>query len=163
MVSVNILTKQSRQVMKSLFSLFRYIYSGQYQLATVQFGLYSLIMCVFSLGLAVGVVIAVGMLFLFQARAIIRNRTGIEDWIVEKAKYRREESGEEFIFPYDVGKYRNIKQVINWSSTPFNDGITWDVLPNCDQYTLTVRCFRSKVKEHIICKGLFYFATRKNV
>lgn len=97
-------------------------------------------MCVFSLGLAVGVIIAVGMLFLFQARSIIRNRTGIEDWIVEKAKYRREESGEQFIFPYDVGIYRNIKQVINWSCTPFSDGVTWDVLPNCDQYTLTVRC-----------------------
>lgn len=68
----------------------------------------------------------------------MRNRTGIEDWIVEKAKYRREESGEQFTFPYDVGLYRNVMQVINWSCVPVGDGITWEVLADCDQYTLTV-------------------------
>lgn len=49
-----------------IFIFVRYVYSGQYHLATVHFGLPSLVMCVFSLGLAVGVVVAVGMLLVFQ-------------------------------------------------------------------------------------------------
>lgn len=44
----------------------RYIYTNQYSLATVQFGMISLSLCIFSLGLSVGVVIAVGMLLFFQ-------------------------------------------------------------------------------------------------
>ena len=92
----------------------------------------------FTLGLAIGVVIAVGMLFVFQARSIYRNRTGIEDWILEKAKYRREESGETFIFPYDVGPLRNIQQVGTFSCVPVGDGIVWEIVDSCDQYTLTV-------------------------
>lgn len=95
-------------------------------------------LCVLSLGLAVGVVIAVGMLLIFQLRSIARNRTGIEDWILEKAKYRREHSGEEFIYPYDLGYKRNIKQVISWSCAPIGDGIVWEINDKCDQYTLTV-------------------------
>ncbi|XP_037045727.1 palmitoyltransferase ZDHHC6 [Bradysia coprophila] len=114
-----------------------FIYNGQQYLATVHFGLPSLVFCVFSLGLAVGVVIAVGMLLAFQIRSIVRNRTGIEDWILEKAKYRREDSGEEFIFPYDLGYKRNIQQVASWSCAPIGDGIVWQINDKCDQYTLT--------------------------
>lgn len=44
----------------------RYIYTNQFHLATVQFGMISLSFCIFSLGLSVGVVIAVGMLLFFQ-------------------------------------------------------------------------------------------------
>lgn len=44
----------------------RYIYTNQFHLATVQFGMVSLSFCIFSLGLSVGVVIAVGMLLFFQ-------------------------------------------------------------------------------------------------
>lgn len=55
----------------------RYIYTSQFHLATVQFGVMSLSFCIFSLGLSVGVVIAVGMLLYFQVsrsrnNAIIR-------------------------------------------------------------------------------------------
>lgn len=111
---------------------------GQRQLATVHFSLTSLVFCVFSLGLAVGVVIAVGMLFVFQLRSIARNRTGIEDWIMEKAKYRREDTGEDFVFPYDLGYKRNVQQVASWSCAPIGDGIVWEINDTCDQYTLTV-------------------------
>lgn len=48
------------------FFSFRYIYAGQAHLAMVNFGVASLILCIFSLGLSVGVVIAVGMLLFFQ-------------------------------------------------------------------------------------------------
>lgn len=68
----------------------------------------------------------------------MRNRTGIEDWILEKAKYRREDSGEIFVFPYDLGRWRNIQQVVNFSCSPIGNGITWVIVDGCDQYTLTV-------------------------
>jgi palmitoyltransferase len=106
---------------------------------------------VFNIGLSVGVVIAVGMLLFFQLKAVFRNKTGIEDWIVDKAEYRRKamvraarEAGdneytvEEFKYPYDLGWWRNAMQVLNFSCVPVGDGINWPVIEGCDQYTLTV-------------------------
>lgn len=46
--------------------IIRYIYTNQMHLASVQFGMISLSLSIFSLGLSVGVVIAVGMLLFFQ-------------------------------------------------------------------------------------------------
>ncbi|CAH1989992.1 unnamed protein product [Acanthoscelides obtectus] len=115
----------------------------------VHLGLYGTILCVFALGFSIGVVIAVGMLLWLQVRAIIRNRTGIEDWILAKANFRRSEAtansssssdanmGERFVFPYDLGIRRNIQQVMNWTCQPVGDGIHWPVQYGCDQYTLT--------------------------
>jgi hypothetical protein len=73
-----------------------------------------------------------------QIRAILRNRTGIEDWILEKANYRRKNTNEVFIFPYDLGVRKNIQQVINISCQPVGDGMFWPVANSCDQFTLTV-------------------------
>lgn len=101
----------------------------------------------FSLGLAVGVVIAVGMLLYFQIRAILNNRTGIEDWILEKACYRRRQDEEHFIYPYNLGKSKNIKQVLNLSCSPVGDGISWEVVEGCDQYTLTREQIAQKVEK----------------
>lgn len=113
-----------------------YLYYGHRELATVHLGLYSLSMCILSIGLSVGVIIAVGMLLFFQVRSIVRNRTGIEDWILEKARYRR--AGKEpFVYPYDLGVRKNIEQVASWTCSPIGDGITWAVADNCDQFTLT--------------------------
>lgn len=103
----------------------------------VQLGIYSLVLSVFNIGLSVGVIIAVGMLLYFQIRAVLRNRTGIEDWILEKAKYRSNVTGKQFIYPYDLGYMANWKQVLNWSCAPIGDGIEWPVVDSCDQYTLT--------------------------
>lgn len=50
--------------------------------------LWSLLASLFGLGLALGVVIAVGLLLFFQVRSVMKNQTGIEDWIREKADYR---------------------------------------------------------------------------
>lgn len=124
-----------------------YLYHGQFQLATVHFGLWSLILCIFSLGLAIGVVIAVGMLLYFQIRAIMRNRTGIEDWILEKANYRREGTSEKFVYPYDLGVKENIFQVLSLTCTPIGDGITWKVRDDCDQYTLTCEQIAQKAEK----------------
>ena len=38
--------------------------------------------------------------------------SGIEDWIREKADYRLAASGTRFVWPYDVGRWNNLKQVI---------------------------------------------------
>lgn len=75
-----------------------------------------------------------------QVRAILRNRSGIEDWILEKANYRRSEAGEPpFLFPYDLGRWKNIREVFSSiTCKPKSDGIYWNVRPECHQYTLTV-------------------------
>ena len=39
---------------------------------------------------------------MLQLRAILRNQTGIEDWIVEKADYRRRNTKEKFLHPYHL-------------------------------------------------------------
>lgn len=135
------------------FSLYRginrtwYLYRNIHNVPIVYLNLYGFILCVFALGLAVGVVLAVGMLLFFQVRAIIRNRTGIEDWILEKAIHRRKDSEEVFTFPYNLGPWNNIKQVINFSCEPIGDGIFWEVVEGCDQYTLTKEQIAQKAEK----------------
>lgn len=129
-----------------------YVYYQQYERASVRLTTWSLILTVFNIGLAIGVIIAVGMLLFFQIRSILRNRTGIEDWILEKAIYRREAMArkltnagnenvqvEEFVYPYDLGRIKNFWSVISFNCIPKGDGVVWDVVDGCDQYTLTVR------------------------
>ncbi|XP_008549087.1 palmitoyltransferase ZDHHC6 [Microplitis demolitor] len=99
---------------------------------------FTLILVVFTIGLSIGVVFAVGMLLYIQLSAILRNTTGIEDWILEKAKYRRFGTDDVFIHPYSKGWLFNIKQVLKWHCMPEGDGIVWPVREGCDQYTLTV-------------------------
>ena len=66
-----------------------YVYNG-IDAPLVQLGVWSFVTCMFASGLAIGVVIAVGLLFIMEFKAVLRNRTGIEDWIVEKANDRLE-------------------------------------------------------------------------
>lgn len=134
-----------------------YIYHGQYAMATVHLNIGSLVLCVFSLGLAVGVVIAVGMLLVFQLRSILRNCTGIEDWILEKARHRRNNEGDgdqpddneanAFRHPYDLGSWRqNVGQVLGWSLAPpcEGDGVRWPLAAGCDAFALTVEQIAQK-------------------
>ncbi|CRK86982.1 CLUMA_CG000795, isoform A [Clunio marinus] len=127
-----------------------YVYYQEFSKATVRLTTWSLVLTVFNIGLAVGVIIAVGMLLFFQMKSIIRNKTGIEDWIVDKAIYRRkammraaEEVGEKdfkidpFVYPYDLGIWKNVAQVVNFSCLPIGDGVIWPVVDGCDQFTLT--------------------------
>ncbi|XP_033230999.1 palmitoyltransferase ZDHHC6 [Belonocnema kinseyi] len=92
---------------------------------------------IFAIGLSIGVVIAVGMLLYFQVVAILKNKTGIEDWILAKAQYRRYGTVEKFVHPYDIGWQGNVRQVIKWHCIPPGDGIHWPVIEGCDQYSLT--------------------------
>lgn len=133
---------------------YHYLYYGQYQLATVEFSKVSLVLCILSLGLSIGVVIAVGMLLVFQWLAVCRNRTGIEDWILEKAKYRREGTGETFVFPYNLGVWRNVKQVFPglFSCATVGDGLWWQVNEKSDQFTLTLEQLAQKDEKRMRTK-----------
>lgn len=128
-----------------------YIYNQEYSKATVKLTTWSLIFTIFNIGLSIGVVIAVGMLLFFQIRAVFRNKTGIEEWILDKAIYRRRamvraarEAGDmnfdvkPFVYPYDMGWKKNAAQVLNFTCLPVGNGIEWPVVDGCDQYTLTV-------------------------
>ena len=131
-----------------------YLYYGTGKEPQVILTLWSLLGALFGLGLALGVVIAVGMLLVFQMKAILKNQTGIEDWIKEKADYRLRNTDRKFVWPYDLGRYENFKLVVGWSCSPTGDGIDWplvevntgclkrrtlsrQLLQGCDQYTLT--------------------------
>ncbi|XP_048842930.1 palmitoyltransferase ZDHHC6 [Brienomyrus brachyistius] len=106
----------------------------------------------FGLGLALGTTIAVGMLFVIQMKVIFRNKTSIESWIEEKAKDRIQyyQTGEEFIFPYDLGsRWENFRQVFTWSGTPEGDGIEWPVHERCHQHTLTIEQLKQKADKRV--------------
>ncbi|XP_043271445.1 palmitoyltransferase ZDHHC6 [Venturia canescens] len=108
---------------------------------------FSLIVVVFTIGLSIGVVLAVGMLLYFQLSAILRNKTGIEDWILEKAQTRRYGSKDVFVHPYSKGWLFNAKQVLTWNCRPTGDGIVWPVIDGCDQYTLTREQLAQKMEK----------------
>lgn len=131
-----------------------YLYTGQLQYATVEFTKISLLLCILSLGLAIGVVLAVGMLFVFQAMAICRNRTWIEEWILEKAKYRREGTDDTYNFPYNLGICKNIQQVFPrpFSCAPVGDGIWWTVNEASDQFSLTLEQLAQKNEKRMRTK-----------
>ncbi|EMP39047.1 Putative palmitoyltransferase ZDHHC6 [Chelonia mydas] len=91
-------------------------------LPIIPFGLSAFAASLFALGLALGTTIAVGMLFIIQAK--------------DRIQYYK--TGEIFIFPYDMGsKWKNFKQVFTWSGIPEGDGLEWPVRESCHQYTLT--------------------------
>ncbi len=69
----------------------------------------------------------------------MRNQTGIENWILRKARDRSHRRAQTFIYPYDLGFKENLRQVFNWRET-FNvigDGLTWPVRSGTDEYALT--------------------------
>lgn len=112
-----------------------YIHHGSGDEPMIYVTLTTLLLTLLSIGMAVGVVLAVGTLLYLQIRGILRNQTTIEDWIMEKAAGRREEQGlPPFVFPYDVGWKRNIASVLSRSR---GDGIRWPLKDGCGQYDLT--------------------------
>ncbi|XP_034482594.1 palmitoyltransferase ZDHHC6 [Drosophila innubila] len=98
------------------------------------------LLCVFSLGLAVGIVLCMLKLLFIQIVCIVKNMTSIEQWIVEKARCRRYRSKRRlkpFVYPYNMGWYSNLGQVFNIDSQTRGRGIEWPVLKGCDPFTLT--------------------------
>lgn len=118
----------------------------------IPFGISAFAVTLFALGLALGTTIAVGMLFCIQMKVILRNKTSIESWIEEKAKDRIQyyQTGETFIFPYDLGsRWRNFRQVFTGSGSPDGDGIEWQVREGCHRYTLTVEQLKQKADKRV--------------
>ncbi|PZC85913.1 palmitoyltransferase ZDHHC6 [Helicoverpa armigera] len=112
-----------------------YIHSGTGREPLVYLTLTTLLLTLLAIGMAVGVVLAVGVLLYLQVRGILRNQTTIEDWIVEKAVGRREEQGlPDFVFPYNVGWRNNVRLVLYGNKY---DGIRWPVRDGCGEYDLT--------------------------
>ncbi|KAK3870744.1 hypothetical protein Pcinc_024050 [Petrolisthes cinctipes] len=124
-----------------------YLYYGRGTEPMVYLSVWGLVVCMFVLGLAIGVVLAVGMLLYFQLRGILRNRTGIEDWILEKAIHRRNPEDTPFIYPYDLGRWNNFKQVMNMWCEPSGDGVVWSMREKCHQYTLTIEQLTQKAEK----------------
>lgn len=58
-----------------------------------------------------------------------------------KDREREEEEGE-FIYPYDLGCWKNMGEVFTLNGKPKSDGFIWNIVPDCNQYTLTVSPFR---------------------
>jgi len=115
-----------------------YLYYGTGQEPQVVLTVGTLLATLFGLGLSLGVVIAVGLLLVFQVKSVMKNQTGIEDWIMEKATYRHRNLGTEFVWPYNLGRLANLQQVVTiMSCKPSGDGIIWPVVEGTDQYTLT--------------------------
>jgi len=122
-----------------------YHYYGTGQEPQVILTLWSLLGALFGLGLSLGVVVAVGMLLFFQIKSILKNQTGIEDWIKEKADYRLRKTGREFSWPYNLGRWENWRQVVGLTSCrPDTDGTVWPVVQGCDQFSLTREQLRQK-------------------
>ncbi|KHJ97529.1 DHHC zinc finger domain protein [Oesophagostomum dentatum] len=80
---------------------------------------WSLIAMIIGSAFAFGVVVGVGGLLYIQLKYIKNNKTGIEEYIEQKAaSYRLEEEcdWEKFVYPYDLGWKRNFREVLfSWS------------------------------------------------
>ncbi|KAJ8727307.1 hypothetical protein PYW07_001426 [Mythimna separata] len=112
-----------------------YVLNGTGREPMIYLTLTTLLLTLLAIGMAVGVVLAVGVLLYLQIRGILRNQTTIEDWIMEKAVSRREEQGlPEFVYPYNVGWKNNVKLILYGAQY---DGIKWPVREGCGEYDLT--------------------------
>uniref|UniRef100_A0A095AVI4 Palmitoyltransferase n=1 Tax=Schistosoma haematobium TaxID=6185 RepID=A0A095AVI4_SCHHA len=120
--------------------------------SSVLFVIADLMITLFALGLAVGVALSVGILAIFQLKAVSRNQTGIESWIVAKANVWRKDIGEKkpFRYPYDLGKLVNFQQIFLWSGKVLGDGYYWPVVKGCTQYDLTLeQIYQKRLKQKI--------------
>ena len=89
-------------------------------------------------GFGIGTFIAVGVLLIQQLKIALTNTTGIEQWILEKAKWRRKEILKvdgEFLYPYNIGWRENMCQTFFPTTT---DGIYYPVVEGSHQYALTI-------------------------
>ncbi|CAG0921173.1 unnamed protein product, partial [Notodromas monacha] len=121
-----------------------YVHYGPRDQPIVHMRVVGFVGCLFSAGLAVGVIVAVGMLLYYQLKMVWCNQTGIEQWIAEKARWRREPGSAPFKFPYDLGWKSNLAQVLSWNSEPRGCGFLWPVVPGCDQFTFTMEQIAQK-------------------
>ncbi|RCN23828.1 DHHC zinc finger domain protein, partial [Ancylostoma caninum] len=108
---------------------------------------WSLLALIIGSAFAFGVVVGVGGLLYLQLKYIKNNKTGIEEYIEQKAaSYRLEDEcdWEKFVYPYDLGWKRNFCEVLSsWSGETKGNGVWWPVRKGCDQFTLSINGFSS--------------------
>ncbi|KAG1675088.1 Palmitoyltransferase ZDHHC6 [Nymphon striatum] len=128
-----------------------YYYYGNGNDPIIFFNLFELFTVVFSIGLSLGVAIAVGALLYFQVKSAMKNETGIETWIITKAISRRSTDDEDFIYPYDLGSYwKNFSQVLSFQNgcRPLVQGITdWPLQESTHKYTFTIEQKQQKLNK----------------
>lgn len=120
---------------------------------------YTLFLAISGIAFSIGACIGVLLLLFTQIRAVLRNKTQIEDWICDKAigRRKRDPNLQPFVYPYDLGWKRNFTQVIHLSLTPVGDGLTWPVRKGCNQYSFTMEQIEQKKekKQHsYTCEGV---------
>lgn len=64
--------------------------------------------------------------------------TSIEEWIMTKANTR---TNNQFVYPYDLGWYNNLKAVFVQDS----DGINWKTKEGCHEFSLTAEQVQQKL------------------
>ncbi|KAH9280844.1 Palmitoyltransferase ZDHHC6 [Echinococcus granulosus] len=128
-------------VLTRSYALYRFGYDYR-----ILFNFYEIAILLIALGLAFGVILAVGGLGYCQMKGILRNRTVIEDWIMTKASDRRgsESNPKPMVYPYDLGWKRNLLQVLSWRGNPVGDGYMWPLKPGCGTYDLTIEQLKQK-------------------
>ncbi|XP_045493992.1 palmitoyltransferase ZDHHC6-like [Colias croceus] len=124
-----------------------YMYHGTGQEPLIFLTLTTLLLTLLAIGLAVGVVLAVGALLYLQIRGLLRNRTTIEDWIVEKAASRREERGlPPFVYPY---MYHWADSLRSAFAPGLGDGLHWHVIEGTGPYDLTMEQKAQKIDKQL--------------
>jgi palmitoyltransferase len=123
---------------------------------TLPINTFTIIFAMMGIAFSTGAFLGVTLLFCVQIKYIIKNKSQIEEWICEKAQYRRTNSKDlkPFVYPYDLGTITNIRQVIRCSFKPLGDGFTWPVKDGCTQYTLTIEQLEQKEdkrKRGVLC------------
>ena len=77
-----------------------------------------------------------------------------------QAKHRRhhDQSLEPFVFPYHLGYRRNFTQVINWSGRCRGNGLEWEVVEGCFEFSLTAEQLeQKKLKRKQAVSHFIYF------
>ena len=90
-------------------------------------------------GFAFAVIACVGFLFILQFYSVIRNKTGIEVYICEKADDLTRSEDSTFVYPYDLGVWNNFKCFLIGGN-----GYDWPIRPGASKYALTVEQKRQK-------------------
>uniref|UniRef100_A0AC34GQV1 Palmitoyltransferase n=1 Tax=Panagrolaimus sp. ES5 TaxID=591445 RepID=A0AC34GQV1_9BILA len=87
--------------------------------------------------LSLGVCVAVIPLLYIQLWSVYHNMTYIEDYIVSKAEARRHYEKFPFVYPYNLGWRRNVREVLANGTFPKGNGIWWPIRADCSQFTFS--------------------------
>ncbi|CAI2350765.1 unnamed protein product [Caenorhabditis sp. 36 PRJEB53466] len=112
----------------------------------------SFVALLMAIAMAAAVAIALSVLLFTQIRYVVRNRTGIEEYIHGKAINLRKPNEDddeeetawiqslgEWKYPYDLGWRRNMREVLIglFDGRTKGNGTWWPVIEGCSQFTFT--------------------------